>query len=466
MKVYAGHPGNLHDAAATQLLTGWGRTAPTAARVQRVTTCSDVLQAVAAPASRGVLARGLGRSYGDAAQNAGGLVLDLTGLNGVLDFDIVAGTVTVEAGVSLDQLLAVLVPQGWFVGVTPGTRYVTVGGAIASDVHGKNHHVDGGFCQWVLRFSLATSTGMIEVDPARDSDVFWATAGGMGLTGVVTQATLRLQPISSASMRVRTDRVPDLDGALALLAEDRHQYSVAWIDLLATGRRTGRAVVSRSDHADASDTPAGADPLAYAPMAKLSTPRWIPGGLLNTVTAKVFNEAWYRKAPNAHDGLQSLTACFHPLDGLRRWNRMYGPGGFVQYQFVVPTGREDVVRRAVQTLSKANIPTFLAVLKRLGPQPGLLSFPLAGWTLSLDVPSSTPGLAALLNQLDERVAGAGGRVYLTKDARLRPDRLAAMYPELDRWLEIQARLDPTGSMRSDLSRRLGLLPARKAPNGH
>jgi decaprenylphospho-beta-D-ribofuranose 2-oxidase len=440
-----------------RLLSGWGGTAATAARVLRPTSTEEVAAALAAAPPRGVIARGLGRSYGDAAQNSGGAVLDLTGLDHELDLDPLTGTVTVDAGVSLDRLLAAVVPQGWFVGVTPGTRHVTVGGAIASDVHGKNHHVDGGFCQWVERFTLATPVGVREVDPADDQDLFWATAGGMGLTGVVTRATLRLLPVETSRMRVLTDRAPDLDSAMGLLGGDE-RYTVAWIDLLARGAATGRSVVMRGDHARTAELADGTDPLTYTAASRLAAPPWVPSGLLNRATVRAFNELWFRKAPRSHEGLETIPQFFHPLDGVRGWNRVYGRQGFLQYQFVVPTGAEQVLRDAVEAFAATQVPSFLAVLKRLGPQPGLLSFPLAGWTLALDVPRAVDGLGVLLDRLDEQVAAAGGRVYLSKDSRLRPDVLATMYPQLDRWRAIQASVDPRGVLHSDLSRRLPLLP--------
>ena len=446
---------------ALRLLSGWGRTAPTAARVRTVSTAEGVVEALRAPGNRGVLARGLGRSYGDAAQNAGGLVLDMCRLDGRLDLDSDAGTVEVDAGVSLDALLAFLVPRGWFVGVTPGTRFVTVGGAIASDVHGKNHHVDGSFCQWVERLTLATPSGLVEVDPGRNPDVFWATAGGMGLTGVVTRATLRLISLSSAQMRVRTQRAADIDQTLEMLAADQHRYSVAWVDLLATGASTGRSVVSGGDHAEFGGGGLADDARRYSPRSRKAVPPVVPAGVLSTSSVRMFNELWFRKAPRDRVALQSLTAFFHPLDGLTGWNRMYGRRGFVQYQFVVPTGAEEVVREAVAGVSQAQIPAFLAVLKRLGPQPGMLSFPIAGWTLALDLPTATPGLAALLDRLDDRVAEAGGRVYLSKDARLQRHHLEAMYSALGRWQDVRDRLDPNGTMRSDLDRRLALTPPRR-----
>ncbi|MCU1594666.1 MAG: linked oxidase domain protein [Frankiales bacterium] len=430
-------------------LTGWGGTAPSTAEVLRPSSADEVAHALASAGARGLIARGLGRAYGDAAQNGGGQVLETHALQGL--GPVVDGTITVGAGVSLDALLRHLVPQGWFVGVTPGTRYVTVGGAIASDIHGKNHHVDGGFCQWVERFTLAAPTGVLELTP--EDDRFWATAGGMGLTGVVTQATLRLIPISSSGMAVTTDRTQDLDQALELLSTD-DRYSVAWIDLLSA---SGRAVVGRGDHAEGND-------LTYDPSPRLAMPP-VPN-LINALTVKAFNELWWRKAPKHHEGRESIATFFHPLDGVRSWNRVYGSGGFVQYQFVVPLDADAVLRDAVSALARAKAPTFLAVLKKLGPQPGLMSFPMPGWTLALDVPTALPGLATLLDGLDERVAAAGGRVYLSKDARLRPDLLAAMYPQLPRWQELQAALDPDGVLRSDLSRRLPLLARRQAPRGH
>lgn len=425
-----------------------------------VSGIEEVERAVAACGPRGVLPRGLGRAYGDAAQNAGGSVLDMTGLRRFHDVDVANGRVTVDAGLSLDELIGALLPLGWFPRVVPGTRYVTVGGAIASDIHGKNHHGEGGFADHVESLELLTPTGE-RVLAAPGDDAFRATAGGMGLTGVVLRATLRLMAVQTSWVREDVERARDLDDAMARMAsgDAGYRYSVAWIDCLARGGALGRSVLMRGDHAklDELDGRRRERPLAPPPAARLSAPPWAPNGLLRRSTVGAFNELYFRRAPRMERGrLVGLAPFFFPLDFVRGWNRMYGSRGFLQYQFVVPFGAEDTLREAVERLARSGAASFLAVLKRFGGGRGLLSFPVEGWTLALDLPASAPGLPALLDGLDELIAGAGGRVYLSKDSRLRPDVLHAMYPGLAEWNAIRSSLDPEERMRSDLSRRLGL----------
>ncbi|MGF0170689.1 FAD-binding protein [Streptomyces sp. Marseille-Q5077] len=449
--------------ADTVSVTGWGRTAPTTARLIRPRTYEEAAVAVRGCGARGGIPRGLGRAYGDAAQNAGGCVFDMTGLDRIHAIDADGGTVACDAGVSLHRLMDVLLPLGWFVPVTPGTRYVTVGGAIGADIHGKNHHVSGAFSRHVMSLELLTADGEIRT-VRRGTPLFDATTGGMGLTGVILTATLQLQPVQTSLMSVDTERARDLDDLMARLAagDDHYRYSVAWIDLLARGAATGRAVLTRGDHAPLEalreGTRAWRDPLAFRPARLPAAPAFLPGGLLNRRTVGWFNELWYRKAPHARTGeLQRLSAFFHPLDGVPHWNRIYGRGGFVQYQFVVGHGQEETLRRIVRRISEHRCPSFLAVLKRFGEaDPGWLSFPAPGWTLALDIPAGLPGLATLLDTLDEEVAAAGGRVYLAKDSRLRPELLAAMYPRLDAFRALRAEVDPRGVFVSDLARRLGL----------
>ncbi|MFE3929236.1 FAD-binding protein [Streptomyces sp. YIM B13508] len=449
--------------ADTVSVTGWGRTAPSAARLIRPRTFEEAVLAVRGCGARGGIPRGLGRAYGDAAQNAGGEVFDMTGLDRIHAIDADGGTVLCDAGVSLHRLMEVLLPLGWFVPVTPGTRYVTVGGAVGADIHGKNHHVSGSFSRHVLSFELLTADGQVRT-VAPGTPLFEATAGGMGLTGVILTATVRLQPVRTSWMSVDTERASDLDDLMARLADTdhRYRYSVAWIDLLARGKATGRAVLTRGDHAPLDALPRSArvrrEPLSFRTSRLPAAPSFVPEGLLSRTTVGLFNELWYRKAPRARTGeLQRIPAFFHPLDGVPHWNRIYGRGGFVQYQFVVGHGREETLRRIVRRISERRCPSFLAVLKRFGDaDPGWLSFPAPGWTLALDIPASLPGLGAFLDELDEEVAGAGGRVYLAKDSRLRPDLLAAMYPRLDDFRSLRAELDPRGVFTSDLSRRLRL----------
>jgi len=385
-----------------------------------------------------------------------------SGLSGlVLDED--SGTAVVGAGCSLDRLLRELVPRGWFVPVVPGTRYVTVGGAIAADVHGKNHHVDGSFGQHVRRLDLVDGTAEVRrLSPVDDPDAFWATVGGLGLTGVVTRAELQLRRIGSSWMRVTTARAGGLGELLTALEDHdrRYRYTVAWIDLAAGGRALGRGVLTSGDHADGDEVRAahGGDPLAYRPGARLTVPP-VPVSAVNRLGVRMFNELWFRKAPVYREAeLQPMQTFFHPLDGVRDWNRVYGPRGFLQYQFVVPDGREDVLEDVIGGLQRTGAEAFLAVLKRFGDAgPAPLSFPRRGWTLAMDLPVRAPDrLARALDALDAQVADAGGAVYLVKDARCRPDLVERMYPQLPAWRAVRDRLDPQRRFRSDLSRRLDL----------
>jgi decaprenylphospho-beta-D-ribofuranose 2-oxidase len=446
-----------------KLVTGWGSAAATSADVVRVANSAEIASAVQKAGPRGVLARGLGRAYGDAAQNAGGALLEMPSLPPSVVLDAANGQVTTGAGVSLDQLMRTLVPLGFFVPVTPGTRQVSVGGALAADIHGKNHHADGTWGQHVNRFGLTLADGSHrDVTLRNDPETFWATAGGMGLTGVITDATVSLVPVETSRMLVHTERAANLDDLMALMerTDATYRYSVAWVDLVATGSTLGRSVLTAGDHAPLASLAgrAAADPLAFAPGELLTAPPVFPSGLLNKHTVRAFNEVWFRKAPKRRlDQVQSIGAFFHPLDGVGMWSRLYGPRGFLQYQFVVPFGEEATLRKIVERLAGSGAASFLAVLKRFGASnPGPLSFPMPGWTLTLDIPALRSGLNELLDAIDRDVVDVGGRLYLAKDSRLDPALFARMYPRLDEWRETQARLDPTGRFQSDLNRRLGL----------
>lgn len=436
-------------------LSGWGRARSSTARVLPPPDTAD-----AGPPDdpRGVLARGMARSYGDAALNAGGVVVDMTARGRLHAFDTATGIARVDAGITLDELLRATVPHGWFLPVTPGTRMVTVGGAVAADVHGKNHPAAGSFRHHLRGFTLLLADGARRWVTRHDVDVFGATLGGMGLTGIVTDAELALRRIASTSMDVVTRTTRDLDDTVAALEASTDPYRIATLDLSRTGGRMGRAVVETGDHASSEALKGAPDGLTgYDPGAPLTVPDLVPSGLLNRLSARAVSELLFARAPrHPRRHLVGLTAFFHPLDAVDRWNRAYGPRGFVQYQFAVPAGREDALRRIAGRLATGGCPLFVVVLKRLGPGAGLLSFPLDGWTLAADIPAGASGLGRLLESCDDLVCEAGGRVYLAKDGRLRAARMPVMYPELDRWRRIRDELDPSGRWRSDLGRRLGL----------
>ncbi len=459
MSVVSAVESPLSARAGERLISGWGRTAPSMATVMPVGTVDEVREAVAGAGPRGLLARGLGRSYGDAAQSGGATVLDLSAMARI-DLDASGGSVTVGAGASLDDLLRALVPAGYFVPVTPGTRMVTVGGAVAADVHGKNHHVEGTFGAHVSSMTLIDGAGAIrELSPEGTPTEFWATVGGMGLTGVMTEATFDLIPITSSRISVDTDRTADLDDLMSRMIDrdEEYRYSVAWIDSV---HPSGRGVLTRGDHAPADWLPAKerADALAYHPKALGTVPPVFPSGLVNPLTMRAFNEAWFRKAPKSKQGeLQSIATFFHPLDVALEWNRGYGSRGFLQYQFAVPDGASHLVATTLERLRAIGALSPVTVLKRFGAaNPAPLSFPQPGWTLAIDVPAGVPGLAQVLDGLDELVLAEGGRLYLAKDSRMSPAMMAASYPRLSEWQRVRDEMDPDGVFTSDLARRLSL----------
>ncbi len=445
--------------AAIRELSGWGQYPRERCRVFRPEQRGELAAALAAGGDGGLIARGMGRSYGDEALHATGAVVLMTRLNRFLALDPVAGVLECEAGVTLAEIIEVALPHGLFLPVTPGTKFVTVGGAIANDVHGKNHHRDGSFAGCLQGFDLLTAGGeVLACSRETHADAFWATLGGLGLTGVITRARLRLLRVESAFLAVDYARAADLDQAIALF--DRHEadypYSVAWIDCLAPGRALGRSLLMHARHASAADARAAgaADPMRPPPRRVRGVPLELPGGLLNPLTTRAFNALYYAR-PRPAGRLEGYDAFFYPLDAVEHWNRIYGRRGFVQCQALLPPagGREALVA-LLEKLRAARRASFLAVLKRMGPASGgLLSFPGPGWTLALDMPT-TADLPGFMDGLHELILRHGGRVYLAKDATLRPAHLRAMYPALPRFLEVKRRLDPEGRICSSLARRL------------
>ena len=410
---------------------------------------------------RGTIARGLGRSYGDPALNDRGVVLDLCGLDRFLAFDEEAGTLTCEAGASLAQIIATFAPRGFFPRITPGTKHVTIGGCIANDIHGKAHHVDGCFSECVDAFTILLAGGEV-ITASRDEnrELFFATFGGLGLTGVILTATIRLRRIETTFFRQQAIVVHSLGELLAAFDEhdQKQPYSVAWIDPLAKGDALGRGVLTVGDHATRADLPSALahDPLRVSAPSPIAVPFEMPGFALNPLTLRVLNvligQVQTHGAEIAH-----YEKFFYPLDAIGHWNRGYGPRGFTQYQFVVPL--EDGERRMrpiLERIASSGFLPFLNVLKKFGPeQEGFLSFPFAGYTFAIDFPISE-GLGDLTEELDHMVVDAGGRVYLGKDAFLGKDMLPRMYPQLDRWRALKAQVDPRTVFRSHLSDRVGL----------
>jgi decaprenylphospho-beta-D-ribofuranose 2-oxidase len=441
----------------SSIVRGWGGgegTTVSLARPESVEAFRTALRWNAV--GRGAIVRGMGRAYGDAAQLSDGLVLETSRLKGI-SHDREAGTVTAGAGATIAELLGEGVPAGRMVPVVPGTQHVSLGGAIASDIHGKNHGTAGTFGCYVEELGLLTASGeLLELRRGRDDEELAATIGGMGLTGVITWAKIRMRPVTSPFLSVDTDRVAGIDEALAALSAPGGPHRVAWLDLL--GSHPGRGIVTRAEHLDASAVPAGMRGEAIV-KARASVPAPWPSGVLRASTVTAFNELRFRRSPRLERGhVESIGAHMFPLDALDEWPRLYGPRGFVQYQLVVPPDQDRVLYQTIGVLRGAQVPCFLAVLKDFGPANGAhLSFPVAGWTLALDLPRAAPGLEAALQRCDELVAEAGGRVYLTKDARMRAETVRAMYPRLEQWRAIRDRLDPGGLWRSDLALRTGLV---------
>jgi decaprenylphospho-beta-D-ribofuranose 2-oxidase len=445
-----------------QSLAGWGNFRHETCQVYRPMQAGELRRVVASAPEASVISRGLGRAYGDAAVNGDGGVIAHAGLDRLLGFDAATGVLTCEAGASIGDIIDFALPRGWFPAVAPGTRSVSVGGAIAADVHGKNHHLDGSFAAFVLDFRLLLANGdLLTCSPALNADVFWATAGGMGLTGALVDARLQLRPIESAYVTVDYRRTRDLDESLSEFArgDAGYPYSVAWIDCLAKGKSLGRSVLMRGRHTPLAELPTSltAEPLAARASRRCSMPCHLPRWALNSWSVGAFNALYYRR----HGDRRAIVhhdPFFFPLDAVSNWNRIYGRRGFAQYQAVFPhdTSRCGLVS-LLEAIARSRQASFLAVLKSLGPgNEGLLSFPQAGHTLAIDLPHTGETLLALLDALDAIVLAHGGRVYLAKDPRLGRAAFEQMYPRADEFRAIKSRLDPEQRFASSLARRIGL----------
>ncbi len=466
---------------ATTSLSGWGRTAATTAQVLSTPDPDLIARAVAEVAGhnadspshlkRGIVARGLGRSYGDVAQNAGGLVVDMTPLNRIHAIDPGAATVDVDAGVSLDALMRAALPYGLWIPVLPGTRQVTVGGAIGCDIHGKNHHSAGSFGDHVASLQLLVADGRVLTltpsgspdDP--DASIFWATVGGVGLTGIILRVVLNMTRTETAYFLADGVVTGNLDETIAVHSdgsEAGYDYSSAWFDAIAPAPRLGRAALSRGSLATLEQLrerapKLAADPLAFNAKPLFELPDVFPNGLANKYTFSLLGNLWYAKSGNYTGKIQSLTGFYHPLDMFGEWNRAYGSHGFLQYQFVVPPSAVAEFKGLIRDIQASGHYSFLNVFKLFGEgNRAPLSYPMAGWNVCVDFPIKA-GLHEFLHVLDARILEFGGRLYTAKDSRTTAETFHAMYPDLDAWIATRRRVDPHGVFASDLARRLELL---------
>lgn len=468
----------LHTSEAT--LHGWGRTAPTRAQVLSTEDLDTIVAAVKQVADdnadkpdhlkRGVIARGMGRSYGDPAQNAGGLVIDMQRFNKIHSIDPDTALVVVDGGVTLDQLMKAALPYGLWVPVLPGTRQVTIGGAIGPDIHGKNHHSAGSFGDHVVSMDVLVASGEIltlkpegsEDDP--DGELFWATVGGMGLTGIIVQATIRMTKTETAFFIADGDLTSNFDETIEFHAdgsEHNYTYSSAWFDAISPEPKLGRAAISRGSLATLDQLKELApklakDPLKFSAPQLITVPDIFPNFTMNKLTMKAVGQAWWLKSGEYRDQVQNLTQFYQPLDLIGEWNRGYGSRGFLQYQFVVPREATSELKSIVRSIQASGHYSALNVFKLFGEgNRAPLSFPMPGWNICVDFPIK-PGLGHFLDELDKRVLDFGGRLYLAKESRTSAEKFHQMYPQMQSWLDTRNQIDPTGVFASDMSRRLEL----------
>ena len=460
----------------TRSLYGWGRTAPSTAQVLSTADVDTIAQAVKQVADenselpehkrRGVIARGMGRSYGDPAQNGGGLVVDMTPLNRIHSIDPDTGIVDVDAGVTLDQLMKAALPFGLWVPVLPGTRQVTIGGAIGPDIHGKNHHSAGSFGNHVLSMELLVADGrVLHLEPnGENAELFWATVGGMGLTGIILRARIQMTSTETAYFIADTDRTDTLDETIALHSdgsEVNYTYSSAWFDAISAPPKTGRSTISRGSLATLDQLKEFApklakDPLKFNAPQLMTVPDIFPSWTMNKLSLMAIGEAYYLMGKPSRNDVKNLTQFYQPLDLIGEWNRGYGKAGFLQYQFVVPTDAVEPFKDIIYDIQASGHYTALNVFKLFGEgNRAPLSYPMKGWNVCVDFPIR-PGLNEFLDRLDDQVMQFGGRLYLAKESRTSAEKFHAMYPDLPNWLETRRSIDPTGVFASDMSRRLEL----------
>ncbi len=421
----------------------WGRIAGSEQNVVHVDWMSEAAPSILENKDRTMLAHGLGRSYGDVCLNDQGVVLSTKSLNKFISFDRLSGVLHCEAGVSIADILKVCLPAGWFPPVTAGTKFVTLGGAIANDIHGKNHHIAGTFGRHILSFELMRTNGeMITCSPTQNTDLFKATIGGLGLTGFITRVTLQLKKVTTDRIEVETIKVKNLDDFFAKSSgsDTDFEYTVTWIDCLSTGASLGRGLLMRGKHFESADK-TSLQPSTNKSL-NVSVPVDMPNFLLNGTNMRLFNAAYYnRMQGDEKKTLSKIDPFFYPLDAIKQWNRLYGKRGFFQFQFVVPKTAQDTVARILEKTSSQGMGSFLVVLKEFGAidSPGLLSFPMPGFTMTLDFANQGESTKNFIRSLEDMVLKVGGRIYPAKDALMSQETFMQGYSKLE---EFKRYVDP------------------------
>jgi decaprenylphospho-beta-D-ribofuranose 2-oxidase len=445
------------ESAQKQKLAGWGNFPVAESYIVNPRNEQDAREDL----EKGkLIARGLGRSYGDQAVNDNNYVAICTKLDHFLHWDEKEGILECEAGVSLEEIIVSFGSKGWLPMICPGTKFVTIGGAIANDIHGKAHHIDGSFVNCVLSFTILLADGtIVEASRTGNADLFWANFGGLGLLGIILTARLKLRKIETTYFRQKSIKIRGLDHMLEALDQydQDYNYSVAWIDALAKGSKSGSGVLTLGNAAKLNELPEKLrdNPLKLHAASKLMVPFFLPSFALNGLTVRILNRviAFIQNSPKEFIHYEKF---FFPLDAINNWNRGYGKRGFIQYQFVIPedNGKKNLTE-ILEMIATSGCTPFLNVFKRMGDGQGILSFPFKGYTLAIDFPV-TKGLFSFTPKLDAKVLSAGGRLYLGKDALLQESTFKAMYPRYEQWMAVKRKYDPANRFTSNISRRLGL----------
>jgi decaprenylphospho-beta-D-ribofuranose 2-oxidase len=440
-----------------QFLSGWGNYPASESYTIMPRSGADCIRAMK---EEKLIARGLGRSYADQAINDNKYVAVCTKLNYFIAWEESTGILECQSGTSLEEIITTFGPKGWLPMICPGTKFVTIGGAIANDIHGKAHHIDGSFVNCVLSFTILLADGsVLTASRTENEDLFWANFGGLGLLGVILTTKIKLRKIETTYFKQQSVVIKDLDHMLESLEKYDHEYnySVAWIDALAKGKKLGSGVLTLGNAARLAELPEKlkSDPLKLHSAGKLAVPFFFPSFALNGLTVRVLNKV-IAFVQNSSKEFVHYEKFFFPLDAINNWNKGYGKRGFVQYQFVIPeeNGRKNL-QEILEMIAGSGCTPFLNVFKRMGDGQGILSFPFKGYTLAIDFPVSKQ-LLEFTPKLDAKVLAAGGRLYLGKDGLLNEAMFKAMYPQYNEWLAVKKKYDPTGEFSSNISRRLGL----------